>query len=828
MATKNTKLVIVESPSKIKTLKKFLGEDYIIEASVGHICDLSKKDMGIDIENGFTPTYEVSPDSKKVVSNLKKVMKNVDELYLATDPDREGEAISWHLIEQLKPKVPVKRLVFNEITQTAILEAFNNTRELDLSLFKAQETRRILDRLFGFMVSKKLWFNVKGGLSAGRVQSPAVKILVDREKERSKFIESEYWSVSADFSSKGESFSTTLTYIGPERVATGKSFEKESGKLVQKNTVALDKEGAEKLASKLKFHEWTVSSLEQKPGTQNPYAPFITSTLQQEGIRKLRMSSQQVMRVAQRLYENGYITYMRTDSVNLSNEAITAARAAISSMYGDEYMPESPRQYKSKVKNAQEAHEAIRPAGSTFILPDDLKSKLEDGEYKLYDLIWKRTVASQMLSAKLQKTSVVISDGEHKFSASGKIIEFPGFMRAYVEGADDPDAQLDDKEKKLPQMAEGDSLGCEAVDAKQHFTKPANRFTEASLVKELEALGIGRPSTYASIMKRIQDKGYVNRVKGAMIPTFTGYAVIQFLEKYFDELVDLQYTSQMEDKLDEISTGTTDSGKFLDGFYFGTDKNHPGLEADLEQEFDKESSKVIMTVIDNEGNPIQIKIGRYGLYIQKGETRTTILDSIPPSELNSDYIINLLNKKEAGPEEQGIFPETGEPIYLKVGRYGPYIQTGKKMKSLLPGMKEEDVTPEIALAIINLPKTIGTWPENGEPIKSDIGKFGPYIKCAKETRSIPASINLLEITEEQACELLATKRKGATSVLKELGDGIELKDGRFGAYVTDGKINATLPKSTSTDDVTLEMAVQLIVEKKAKGPTKKFRKKKTK
>jgi len=387
---------------------------------------------------------------------------------------------------------------------------------------------------------------------------------------------------------------------------------------------------------------------------------------------------------------------------------------------------------------------------------------------------------------------------------------------------------LDDKEKKLPQMSEGDLLGCEAVNAKQHFTKPANRFTEASLVKELEALGIGRPSTYASIMKRIQDKGYVNRVKGAMIPTFTGYAVVQFLEKYFDELVDLQYTSQMEDKLDEISNGTTDSVEFLDGFYFGTDKNHPGLAADLEQEFDKDSSREIMTVIDNEGNPIQIKIGRYGLYIQKGETRATILDTIPPSELDSDYIINLLEKKESGPEEQGVFPETGEPIYLKVGRYGPYIQAGKKMRSLLPGMKEEDVTPEIALAIISLPKTIGKWSENGKAIKSDIGRFGPYIKCEKETRSIPSSINLLEITEAQACELLATKRKGATSVLKELGDGIELKDGRYGAYVTDGKINATLPKTISADVVTLEMAVQLIAEKKAKGPTKKFRKKKAK
>jgi DNA topoisomerase I len=828
MANKNTKLVIVESPSKIKTLKKFLGGDYIIEASVGHICDLSKKDMGIDIENGFTPTYEVSPDSKKVVSNLKAVMKNVDELYLATDPDREGEAISWHLIEQLKPKVPVKRLVFNEITKTAILEAFNNTRELDMSLFKAQETRRILDRLFGFMVSKKLWFNVKGGLSAGRVQSPAVKILVDREKERSRFIESEYWSVSADFSIKGESFNTTLNYIGTERVATGKSFEKETGALVQKNTLALDKEGAEKLAANLKDHDWKVSSLEQKPGTQNPYAPFITSTLQQEGIRKLRMSSQQVMRVAQRLYENGYITYMRTDSVNLSNEAITAARSAISSMYGDEYMPKSPRQYKSNAKNAQEAHEAIRPAGSLFILPDELKSKLESNEYKLYDLIWKRTVASQMSSAKLQKTSVAISDGEYKFSASGKIIEFPGFMRAYVEGADDPNAQLDDKEKKLPQMHEGDLLKCESVDSKQHFTKPINRFTEASLVKELEALGIGRPSTYASIMKRIQDKGYVNRVKGSMIPTFTGYAVIQFLEKYFDELVDLQYTSQMENILDEISNGSTDSSKFLDEFYFGTDKNHLGLEADLEQEFDKDLSKEIMTIIDKDENPIQLKIGRYGLYIQKGDTRATILDTIPPSELDSNYVINLLEKKESGPEEMGNFPETGEPIYLKVGRYGPYIQTGKKMKSLLPGMKEEDVTPEIALAIISLPKTIGTWPENGKAIISDIGRFGPYIKCEKETRSIPASINLLEITEEQACELLAIKRKGATSILKELGDGIELKDGRYGAYVTDGKINATLPKSTSPDDITLEIAIQLIAEKKAKGPVKKYRKKKKK
>ena len=447
MVKQNTKLVIVESPSKIKTLKKFLGKNYIIEASVGHICDLSKKDMGIDIENDFKTTYEVSPDSKKVVSNLKKIMKNIDELFLATDPDREGEAISWHLIEQLKPKVPVKRLVFNEITKSAILDSFKNTRELDMSLFKSQETRRILDRLFGFLVSKKLWFNVKGGLSAGRVQSPAVKILVDREKERSKFIKSEYWSIKADFLSDNKPFSAILTHIAKDKIATGKSFKKETGKLNQKNTIVLNADSSNHLVKNIKENNWIVSSLEQKPATQNPYPPFITSTLQQEGIRKLRMSSQQVMSVAQRLYENGYITYMRTDSVNLSNEAIKAARSAISSMYGDEYISKSIKQYKSKVKNAQEAHEAIRPAGSSFILPKDLKSKIEENEYRLYDLIWKRTVASQMASAKIQKTSVIVSDNNHQFFASGKIIEFPGFMRAYVEGTDNPNSQLDDKEK---------------------------------------------------------------------------------------------------------------------------------------------------------------------------------------------------------------------------------------------------------------------------------------------------------------------------------------------------------------------------------------------
>ena len=825
MATENTKLVIVESPSKVKTLQKFLGKGFLIESSVGHIRDLSKTDLGVNIENNFAPTYIVSPESKRVVSNLKKVIKKADELYLATDPDREGEAIAWHLIECLKPKIPVKRMVFHEITKTAIKEAFSHTRDMDMDLFYAQEARRILDRLFGFLVSKKLWFNVKGGLSAGRVQSPAVKILVDREKERSRFIESEYWSVNAEFAVDEGAFDSILTYIGSERVATSRSFDRTTGYLVQQNTVALDKAGSEKLASDLKTNKWRVSSLEQKPGTQNPYPPFITSTLQQEGIRKLRMSSQQVMRVAQRLYENGYITYMRTDSVNLSSEAIHAARTAIESMYGKNYMPENPRQFKSKAKNAQEAHEAIRPAGSSFQHPDEIKSKVEEIEYRLYDLIWKRTVASQMKSAKLQKTSVTISDGEHRFSTTGKIIEFPGFMRAYVEGTDDPEAQLDDKEKKLPQLTQGQSLNCNDLEAKQHFTKPQNRYSEASLVKEMENQGIGRPSTYASIMKRIQDKGYVNRVNGAMIPTFTGYAVVQFLEKYFNDLVNLQYTSEMEDSLDEISLGNTKSKDFLNGFYFGSE-GHEGLEAELNQEFDKDQSRLISKINDT----VEIRIGRYGIYVQKDDTRATILDTIPPSELDIEHLMKILEQKDLSHQEFGSLPETGEPIFLKTGRFGPYLQSGKKMKSLLPGMKEKDITPELALSIISLPKTIGTWAVNGKAIKIDIGRYGPFIRCDKETRSIPSQYKLLELTELEATEILATEKKqgSSTTVLRELGDGIELKDGRYGAYVTDGKINVTLPKTTLTEDITLEIALELIAVKKTKGPTKRFKKRKAK
>ena len=826
MANQNTKLVIVESPSKIKTLKKFLSEDYIIEASVGHICDLSKKDMGIDIQNGFTPTYEVSPDSKKVVSNLKKVMKNVDELYLATDPDREGEAISWHLIEQLKPKVPVKRLVFNEITKTAILEAFNNTRELDISLFKAQETRRILDRLFGFMVSKKLWFNVKGGLSAGRVQSPAIKIVVDREKERSKFTESEYWSIGAQFASNGNEFEAILSSYEKKKIATGKDFNKETGLIVKSNILALDGKLAKKLSDDFNSSIWEVSDIEKKPITQNPYPPFITSTLQQEGIRKLRMSSQQVMRTAQRLYEEGYITYMRTDSVSLSNEAITASRNIIKNKFGDEFLPDKPRTYKSKVKNAQEAHEAIRPAGSTFKFPDEIRNNLEEMEWKLYDLIWKRTIASQMKSAKLQMTKVSIENDKAQFEAKGKIIQFAGFLKTYVEDIDDPNQDKDDKESVLPPLKKGLKLDANIFTPKQHFTKPTPRYTEASLVKELENLGIGRPSTYAAIMGNIQKRGYVRKVKGAMIPTFTAYAVVQFLERYFTDMVNLQFTANLENTLDSISRNEMKSDEFLNQFYFGNNGS-AGLQKLLENEFDKDKSRTIMELKGGDAL-ISIKIGRYGVYIQGEDANTNLPDEFIPSEINFNEAIKSLKKKADGPIEICDDPKSGEPILLKDGRYGPYIQCGKKMKSLLPGMEMEEITPKIAKDIISLPKNIGNHPENNESIKVDIGRFGPYLKCGKKTSSVNPPDDILNLSIERAIELLSVDRKKTSSqTIKELGvdpktkKTLEIKNGRYGSYVTNGTINATLPKTTPIDDITLEMAMELIANKKAKGPVKK-------
>ena len=833
MATDLHNLIIVESPSKAKTLKRFLGNDYQIEASVGHVRDLPKSDLGVDVDNGFKPTYVASKDKSKVITQLKKLLKNASTLYLATDPDREGEAIAWHLMELLDPKIPVKRLAFHEITKTAIQESFDHIRDIDQSLVSAQEARRILDRLWGYLVSKKLWFNVKGGLSAGRVQSPAVKIVVDREKERARFIESEYWSIITQFDSKGESFEARLKALDGQKIAIGKDFDKETGKLSKSNLLALDKTKAESLAESFLNSDWKVTKVEQKPAKQNPYPPFITSTLQQEGVRKLRMSSQQVMRNAQKLYEEGYITYMRTDSVSLSSEAINGSRNAIKSLFGAEYLPETPPIYKSKVKNAQEAHEAIRPAGATFKNPKDIQGKLDGQEWKLYDMIWKRTLASQMKSAKLLKTNVEISDGKAMFDAHGKVIEFPGFLKVYVEDIDDPKKERDDKESILPPMQEGESVTGKDFTPNQHFTKPSPRFTEATLIKELEALGIGRPSTYAAIMGNIQNRGYARKVNGALIPTFTAYAVIQFLESNFTDMVNLQYTADLENTLDAISRNEMKSEDFLTQFYKG-ENGTAGLEALLENEVDKEKSRTIMELKDDSGKTITVKIGRYGVYIQDGETNTTLPDDSIPSELNFKNALISLQKKAEAPTELCSHPDSGEPVLFKDGRFGPYIQCGDKMKSLLPGMTQAEVTPEIALKLIALPKDLGKHPESGDMVKSDIGRYGPYIRCGKTTRSVIAPDSILDLSLNRAVEILATeKTKAGARVIKELGIdpktqmAIEIKDGRYGAYVTDGKINATLPKETTSDEVTLDIALQLIADKKAKGPSKRrFKKRK--
>ena len=809
-------VIIVESPSKIKTLQKFLGDEYIIEASVGHIRDLPKKNLGLDIDDDFKTTYEISPDSIKTVKKLKDSLKNANNLYLATDPDREGEAISWHIIDELKPKIPIKRLVFNEITKSAIKNALKDTRKLDMNLVDAQECRRILDRLFGFLISKKLWTNIKGGLSAGRVQSPAVKILVDREKERTQFIKNEYWSLDGEFKTKNENITSNMISIKNKKVASGSDFNKKTGQVKGKNIVVLNQNDAEKLSQNLKNNNWTVASVIKKPATQNPYPPFITSTLQQEGIRKLYLSSQQVMMIAQKLYENGHITYMRTDSVNLSNEAINASRKEIKKLYGTEFIPDKPRVYKSKAKNIQEAHEAIRPAGSSFKHPDTLKSTLSDQEYKLYNMIWKRTIASQMKAAKLEKTTVQISDKEHVFEARGKVIIFPGFLKAYVESSDHSSATLDNMEQILPEVKVGESLKCNTIIPKQHFTKPIGRFTEASLVKELETLGIGRPSTYAAIMKKIQDKAYVRKIKGAMIPTFTGYAIVQFLEKYFDELVDLQYTSNMENDLDNISIGNLSRKKYLNDFYFDT-ANSKGLEKKLNQEFDKNISRLISTFGDN----VELKIGRYGIYVEKNGQRATVYDEIAPSDLNLEKINEILDKKNEPQPSLGKFPGTDNDVFLKKGRYGAYIQMEKKMKSLPPNLTENDINLENAIKIISLPKNLGKMENTEDNILADIGRYGPYVKSGKISRSIPKDKDVLTLTLEEAVELLSSQKSSGPAILKELGkddnkNDIIIKDGRYGKFITNGKVNAPMPKNTEVDEMKLEKAIEILSKRKPK------------
>ncbi|MAQ43660.1 MAG: DNA topoisomerase I [Candidatus Marinimicrobia bacterium] len=809
MATNSKSLIIVESPSKTKTLKKFLGSDYIIEASVGHIRDLAKKDLGVDIDNDFTPTYIVSEDKSKVVQQLKKITKDVDKIFLATDPDREGEAISWHILETLKPKVPVHRLVFNEITKAAILDSIQNPKEVNMDLVRAQESRRILDRLFGFLVSKILWSNVKGKLSAGRVQSPAIKIIIDKERQRLKFIENQYYSITANLKVDKNEFESKLISANEKSIANGNDFNKKTGELKSKDLIHLNQDTASEYINKLDNNAWVVSDIIEKPYTKSPPAPFITSTLQQAGISKLRVGAQRVMSIAQKLYENGYITYMRTDSINLSNEAINGARMEIENLYGKEYLPEKPIQYKGKVKNAQEAHEAVRPAGSNFIHPDKLKSKLEEQEYKLYKLIWSRTIACQMQSAKLLTTQVKIKNNDFMFSAKGKTIQFDGFLKVYQDEAKDGDNVI------LPKLQKGQKLDFLNAEAKEHTTKPTPRYTEASLVKELEALGIGRPSTYASIISTIINRGYVTRNKGTLIPTFTGFAVVKFLEKYFDQLINLQFTAEMEDELDAISRSDKNHLEFLKLFYNGS-KNQKGLNQLLDQEFDKLESKNIMILNEKNKDDIILKIGRYGIYLERGDEKANIPEEFGPENISyqiADKMLELQSK-----EDECVGKLDGEEIFIKTGRFGSYLKCGDKTKGFPPNITPDNLTEDIAIQIMSLPKNLGKNDEDNSDVQVDIGKFGPYIRSGKKTKSIPTSEDLFNLSLEQAIEILKSKQSSGKvlGIDSKTKKEIELKRGRYGFYVTDGKINVSIKNGEDTT-ITLEDAIDRINIKASKS-----------
>ena len=869
-------LVIVESPAKARTIGKYLGPGFEVESSIGHIRDLPStaaeipaeiKDqpwsrLGVNVDEGFEPVYIVPNDKKAQVRKLRTLLKEASELYLATDEDREGEAIAWHLSEVLKPKIPVRRMVFDEITKSAITRAVNETREIDLRLVDAQEARRILDRLYGYEVSPVLWRKVKPKLSAGRVQSVATRLVVDRERARMAFKQAEYWDLLAELAPQGDdaSFETKMIELGGKRVAIGKDFAETTGQLKKPDDVVLlNGDAARDLASKLEQATFAVSEIQQKPFTNRPYAPFITSTLQQEAGRKLRFGAQRTMRLAQGLYENGYITYMRTDSTTLSTQALSAARKQATELYGGQYVPDAPRTYKSKSKNAQEAHEAIRPAGETFRTPQDVKGELNEDQFKLYDLIWKRTIASQMKDAHGQRTTVRISatgDGHDTalFTVSGKVIEFAGFMRAYVEGSDDPSAELENQEKVLPPLSEGQQLDTKRIEPLEHFTQPPARYTEASLIRELEERGIGRPSTYASIIQTIQDRGYVFRKGTALVPTFTAFAVVNLLERHLPDLVDYDFTARMEDGLDGIANGDRERRPWLQDFYFGggngnhgndshndTRVREVGLKAIISSSGDEIDPRAVSTIPIGKtegGDEIVVRVGRYGPYVQAGDAdlKANVPDDIPPDEITVERALALLEEAAQSDKVLGNEPETNKPVYIKSGRFGPYVQLGDpeltekgnvkkggkpKMASLWPDMDMATLTLEDALMLLSFPREVGTHPETNEVITAQDGRYGPYIKMGADSRSLADHNALKTVTLEEAIKIFKEpKRRGrgvaSQTVIADLGkhptsgDELQVKNGRFGPYVTDGTVNATVPKSEDPAKVTLERAVELI------------------
>jgi DNA topoisomerase I len=851
-------LVIVESPAKARTIGKYLGRDFTVEASIGHIRDLPQgakeipseyKDqawsrLGVNVEQGFDPLYIIPPGKTAQVKKLRALVKDAKELFLATDEDREGEAISWHLNEVLKPKVPVRRLVFHEITKEAITEALENPRDIDNDLVRAQETRRIVDRLYGYEVSPLLWRKVRPKLSAGRVQSVAVRLIVERERQRMAFHSATYWDLLAMFANAGgQQFEATMAAVDGKRIPVGKDFDSTTGKLKDSSLLLLDEAAANQLVERLRNADFSVKSLEVKPYTSRPYPPFTTSTLQQEANRKLGFTARRTMQAAQSLYENGHITYMRTDSTNLAKVAIDAARDLVASQYGKQYLPDSPRVYSTKVKNAQEAHEAIRPAGHPFDVPDRLRGVLGDDEFRLYDLIWKRTIASQMADSRGQRITVTIAGDGAEFTAGGKTIEFAGYLRAYVEGSDDPQADLADREAILPTMAEGEkvSLAGAGLEPKSHTTQPPGRFSEAALTKSLEELGIGRPSTYASIIDTIQAREYVFKKSNALVPTWTAFAVTNLLEKHLRELVDYGFTAQMEDDLDAISRGERASLDYLKGFYFGN--GQPGLKQHLATKVDEIDARDVSRILiaEPEGEaPIFVRVGRYGPFIEQGESRASIPEGMTPEEITLEKCREMFSQASQGEEPLGMCPDTGRPVYLKVGRFGPYVQRGTpddeekpQNASLLKGMKPEDIDLATALKLLSLPRDLGKHPELQQPVVVYNGRFGPYIKCGEETRSLPAGVSPLEVTMNEAIELLKqpkAARKGFGAKREPLKvfdespvtkEKVQLLDGRYGMYVTDGTTNATVPKNTPPDEITFDMALKLLAERAAAGPPKK-------
>ncbi len=864
------RLVIVESPAKARTISGYLGDGYVVESSIGHIRDLPRNAadvpakykgeswarLGVDVDHGFEPLYVVSPDRRQQVSKLRDLLKQATELYLATDEDREGEAIAWHLVETLKPRVPIRRMVFHEITPQAIRRAVENTRDIDAHLVDAQETRRILDRLYGYEVSPVLWKKVMPKLSAGRVQSVATRIVVERERARMRFRAADYWDVEGTFATREPAvdgdpatFTATLVSVDGDRIATGRDFDPETGR-TRGDVVHLDEPGARGLAARLAGSDFTVIRVEEKPYRRRPYPPFMTSTLQQEAGRKLRFSTERTMRTAQRLYENGYITYMRTDSTNLSETALAAARQQARELYGDEFVPPEPRRYVRKVKNAQEAHEAVRPAGDTFRTPGAVAGELSTDEFRLYELIWQRTIASQMADAVGTSVSVRLggtsSTGERaEFSASGKTITFPGFLRAYVESLDEGsgDADRDDSEKRLPRLRRDQPVDPRELAPHGHTTVPPARYTEPSLVKAMEELGIGRPSTYASIMKTIQDRGYVWKKGSALVPSWIAFAVVNLLERHFARLIDYGFTAAVEEDLDDIAGGGMQSVDWLTRFYFGSDRGNEGgiaragglkrIVADRLGDIDARGINSIPLADD-----VVVRVGRYGPYLERGDgERASLPEELPPDELTPEKVLELFSVP-SGERVLGADPATGADVVVRAGRYGPYVSSGDRTSSLFASMSPETVSLDDALRLLTLPRVLGSGTD-GEEISALNGRYGPYIKQGKESRSLDSEQQLFTVSLEEALALLAQPktrgRRSATPVasLRELGDDpasgkpVVVREGRFGPYVTDGETNASLRKGDAVGEVTLDRAAELLADRRARGPVKKAPARKT-